>query len=327
MQPNDSLLSTADGHKAASSVSCGTGANCDFTSENIGKAERSVAMKTIWSVITKRYGDEGQIKVSRYVKECRAQISRRLSFIRYNRIKNESILRYVYGDAVVQMLVAGHGHAMEIEGTIGDQEETVVSGDYRCWQLRLVRDSSEFKDCEVCVIVMETKRNLSQPATLNKCIGQLLGYYCANKRDKNTSGVALLLNSYEQTITIGIFIFPYFKDGFTAQSLMLPLIQLANEPCLTDGVLVLIYLLSISDDLLKLPCKGNVIFCNQIFVYSEQQLTNFAIQALRELVAQKDQQLAEKLAEKDRQLAEKDQQLAEKDQQITDLLTKKRRLA
>ena len=54
--------------------------------------------------------------------------------------KNESTVRYVYGDSTVDMIIDSFGFSLEIEETVGVEESqvAVTSGsrtDYCCWRL------------------------------------------------------------------------------------------------------------------------------------------------------------------------------------------------
>ena len=95
---------------------------------------------------------------------CQAEIAKRLRRIHVKKpgqktIGNESTVRYVYGDPIVDMIIDSFGYKLEIEETVGSKDESQVnlsSGsktDYCCW--RLYRSTGKTKSA--CITVLETK--------------------------------------------------------------------------------------------------------------------------------------------------------------------------
>ena len=252
-------------------------------------------------------------KVEKYAMECQAQIVRRHMRFKGLELRNECGVRYTYGDPLVDMLVDGHGYSMQFEETIGDNPTSLSSRsrtDYSCWNVYTVTGGSEE---QVCVTVFETKH---QRTVSTSCYAQVLGYYCARRHSSNRSGVAILVNECDSTVSITIFLFPYFStelNCYGVQSLMLPEIKYKNSPYLTLGGIALIYLICWDgEELLKLKCPEELTVHSNIKVYTNEDLKD---QQLREK-EQEIQQLRQEIQQLQQNMQIKDQEIKQLQQEL-----------
>ena len=176
---------------------------------------KSDIVETLLAVLKER-AKKVKVKNNRAeILACQANIAKRLSRLHQRSsgqqskpkiaINNEATVRYAYGDPIVEMIIDSFDYKLEIEENIVDSDDALVdvsSGsrtDYCIW--RLYNDSGSG-----CITILETKHMKKiEP----KHYAQILGYYCANKAANDRTGIAILLNEYDDNITIAFFIFPY----------------------------------------------------------------------------------------------------------------------
>ena len=260
------------------------------------------------------------------------------------KIRNESTVRYVYGDPIVDMLIDSFGYKLEIEETVGSKEESQVNisscskTDYCCWRLYKEQGKAKFKSA--CITVLETKH---EKTIRDKHYAQVLGYYCFNKAPLDHTGIAIILNEYANHVTVGFFIFPYVETTeenikWGLQALLLPMHTCESADVIRNRTfLELIYLfcMDCDCDVPRLPCPEKIIFPERVdgvlteHEYKEMLLQekdqaiqerNQALQELQKRHQEKDQALRE-LQKRDQALEERDQALRERDQAIQELRT------
>ena len=147
----------------------------------------------------------------KHVLKCRHSISQNYGFL-IDGIKKEAELRYAYGDPLVNMLCEAFDYKLELEDSMDEaRNDSIVTvsdqskADYICWTLK--KDIESKTGMSISVVVLETKRR--QKLT-DEAVAQLLGYYCKSKGKDNQTGVAILLNEYNQQVEIRLFLFPYY---------------------------------------------------------------------------------------------------------------------
>jgi len=192
------------------------------------------------------------------------------------------------------MLVDGLLYSMQFEECVETSETAVAPlsrTDFCCWKLYKANGES----IKVCVTVLETKHTQGRGYDM-KSIAQVLGYYCCNRKASNVPGVCILLNEYDEVITITVFLFPYFEDGvYGAQSLVLPQIKTKDTFVLDEKIVALILALCISDDQpLQFACPESIIDHTSIVVYTDDELKASMLADLKEELKQNRKELEQK---------------------------------
>ena len=329
ISPNSSFL--LDASIAASKLTCSTGADTHFKLTDtslLNHASVEDVFLQLDGLLRKRYLHLNP-KVERFATECQAQIVKRYMRFKGQELRNECGVRYAYGDPMVDMLVDGHGYTMQFEETVDDS--TPVSSrsrtDYACWNVYTVAGGSE----QVCVTVFETKH---QRKTDSACYAQVLGYYYAKRGSSNKAGVAILLNEFDSTVSIDIFLFPYFSERnkcYGVQSLKLPEIKYRNSPFLSLGGIALIFLMCWDgDDLLQLKCPEELILRSDIIkVYTNEDLQE-QLRKMKQLLQESKDELEsskenfkEELEEIKEKFKEELEEIKEEKKRLVELLKQK----
>ena len=259
----------------------------DISSQD--EAKREDMLKTLKKNLITR-GDSLKKAINPFppVFKCRESISENYGFL-LKGIEKEAEVRFVYADPLVKMLCQAFKYKLELEDTMDEaRNDSMVTvsdksrADYVCWTLKS-EESGTRK--EVCVVVLETKH---KDEINDEGIAQLLGYYCKGKGAKdNQTGVAILLNVWQENVDVRIFLFPYGNEsnGYGIQSLMFPVYSCHHEQFILGEFIDLFLIMCMQDKpvLLELSCPTELPLVRSsdiVGVYTDAELREKRIQEL-----------------------------------------------
>ena len=97
------------------------------------------------------------VSMDHHILQCQAEIAKRYDRLLSQRVNSEAVVRYVYGDPIIDMLVDSFNYKLQIEETVLNENYEISDRsrtDYCCWRI-YKQTSKESKP--VCVTVLETK--------------------------------------------------------------------------------------------------------------------------------------------------------------------------
>ena len=152
--PNPALFCTTTKVAASSLNASRVEGVAHFHLRDIKDVTHHVNFSTVFgqlkSIVTQRLSERPNLYV--FIVECVSQMKKRRSRLRDCAILNETGVRYVYGDAIIDMLVNGLQYSMQFEECVETSETAVAPlsrTDYCCWKLYKANGES----IKVCVTV------------------------------------------------------------------------------------------------------------------------------------------------------------------------------
>ena len=260
----------------------------------VGHASNLFIKEILQKNLTDRSKAIAKKRPEAHVLRCCYEIARRMAFLEDGKINNEAGVRYSYGNPIVEMLCEFFGYKLTLEDSMNDRGDLVTTSekskaDYVIYTLMKDKDN---KDYSVSAVIIEVKHCKE----LNKNFAaQVMGYYCKAKQGNNLSGFAMLLNEFDNIISIKFFLFPYKyynseskTAGYCIQSLMLPTLKFTYDEIVDNPSLIQLILLladvNADNPVVSLECPPNVtpIIASQIIgVYTNDELVQKQLKDLR----------------------------------------------
>ena len=236
------------------------------------------------------------------VMRCVTDIVEHYDFLLHNKIQNETEVRFIFGNMIVEMLCRYFQFKLSLEQSdYGDDASLNISSgsryDYVMWSLmytgRTQLDAIDSDPKGVPLIVIETKH---QDDLSLATAGQAISYFSRAKRGiTNYSGVGLLLNEWNGTVQFRILLFPYTKPSVTVfgiQAILLPTIALNYDEFIKGDVIKLIsticgQFLSTQSFRMDLPDELEIVAPDNMFgAYTKDELQKQQLKQKDEIIAQ-----------------------------------------